>query len=69
LLSFEPEDSSWNVYTQYTDDRDDHIYANAGDISPNPVDNFADLRDYLEHVVELGNKRYDESQNRLTHEE
>lgn len=69
LLSFDPEDSSWNVYTQYADDRDDHIYANAGDISPNPVDNFADLRDYLEHVVELGNKRYDESQNRLTHEE
>lgn len=69
LLSFDPEDDSWNVYSQYTDDRDDHIYVNAGDISPNPVDNFADLRDYLEHVVELGNRRYDEYQKRLTHEE
>lgn len=69
LLSFDPEDDSWNVYTQYTDDRDDHIYVNAGDISPNPVDNFADLRDYLEHVVELGNRLYDEYQKRLTHEE
>lgn len=69
LLSFDPEDGSWSVYTQYSDNRDEHIYVNAGDISPNPVDRLADLRDYLEHVVELGNKRYAEAQNRLANEE
>lgn len=57
-LAFSPESSSWSVYSQYIRNDDDRIFVDTDEISPDTQDPFDNIRDYLETVVETGNKKY-----------
>lgn len=55
-LSYNSEDDSWAVYSQYIRNLDDHIFVDSADIPCSKPDPLGNLRDYLVQTVETGNK-------------
>ena len=57
-ITFCPESKSWTVYSQYIRNDDDHIFIDTDEVQPFNKDPLANLREYLETVVEIGNQKY-----------
>ena len=55
-LSYNSEDDSWAVYSQYIRNLDDHIFVDSEDIPCSKQDPLGNIRDYLIQTVETGNK-------------
>lgn len=68
-ITFCPESKSWAVYSQYLRNDDDRIFVDTDEISPETPDPLDNLRDYLENVVETGNKKYSKYMKKLESDE
>ena len=57
------------VYSQYLRNDDDRIFVDTDEIRPETPDPLDNLRDYLETVVEIGNKKFAKYMKKLESDE